>query len=86
MASGYETSNEILDRICKSVRGADSLNALHSCREGHPWNKDNKTCWRNAYGIVRQNYGIAWTDEEFVRKQADRETQRFPLLTKAGAQ
>jgi hypothetical protein len=50
------TDSERLDRIARNEddplgrrqRSADTLNALHACREGHPLGRDNGMKWRNA--------------------------------------
>lgn len=51
--------NERLDKICSNVTRPNTLNALHTCRPGHPWNKDNKTCWRNAAVMTAQ---LSWPE------------------------
>lgn len=54
--------NERLDRICENIGRAQTLNALHACRPGHPLNKDNDFCWRNAQMLVAQLDGFTRRD------------------------
>lgn len=50
-----DETNERLDRICRCYTNPETLNTLHSCRPGHPLNRNNSFCWRNAYWSVMQS-------------------------------
>lgn len=71
--------NVIIDRICKSTTRPDTLNALHACRPGHPWNKDNLYCWRNASSLVAQDrnciFGIGARDRDWLERQSRKEAE-----------
>lgn len=43
---------QYLDYLASHTTSTETLNALHACRPGHPWNKGNTHCWRNAYALV----------------------------------
>ncbi len=69
-------SIEILNRIASKITKPDVLNAIHTCRPGHPLGRDNDWKWRNAHAMVgQQNFtGIAFEDLEWLRKQAGAES------------
>lgn len=61
-----------IDEICQMTTRVSTLNALHACREGHPWN--NEFQWRNAWGAAKQDpnvnmKAIAWLNDK-ARKEA----------------
>ena len=65
-----------LDQICQMTNNPSFLNALHACREGHPWNKPNTNHWRNAWFLACQQPGhkvsseaIAWLKKQAVKWQ-----------------
>ena len=43
-----------LDSICKMITSTELLNALHACREGHPWNKTATRPWYKAWFLAAQ--------------------------------
>lgn len=45
---------EYIDQICREVKSAECLNALHACRDGHPLGTDNPWKFRNALAMVNQ--------------------------------
>jgi len=61
-----------LDRICALVTSAAALNALHACREGHPWNKTTRNPWTNAAFVLggRPSWEIDSTAIDWLRAQA----------------
>ncbi len=63
----------MLDRICSQITEADTLNALHACRPGHPLN--NKFQWRNAYALIcqRPSYEVDGDVVAWLEKQAQKE-------------
>jgi hypothetical protein len=71
-------TNERIDRICECIGKSNTLNALHACRDGHPWNKNNNWCWRNAFWLVKQldytSYSdIPMEDREWLQHMATKE-------------
>lgn len=62
---------EKLDEICGETRKASTLNALHACRPGHPWNKDAKVPFYNAWVMCIQNRDISGKSLAWLRKQAE---------------
>lgn len=61
-----------IDDICQMTTRVSTLNALHACREGHPWN--NPKQWYNAWAAAVQDINIsiaavAWLNDK-ARKEA----------------
>lgn len=69
--------NNRLDTICRQTTAPSVLNALHACRDGHPLNRDNKYCWRNAHSIALRDRGISSRDTDWLASMAKIEWEKF---------
>lgn len=63
--------NERLDEICRETRRASTLNALHACRPGHPFNRDAKVPFYNAWFSALHDRNIACRHIGWLHKQAE---------------
>jgi hypothetical protein len=72
-SSARETDMDI-DTICGMAKSAELRNALHACRDGHPWNKTAKHPFRNAWFMASQrpSYEISSEALRWLEKQADK--------------
>jgi hypothetical protein len=70
--------SEQLDRIASAIRSAETLNAIHACRDGHPLGRDNSRKWRNAHFMVMgrpalERMEIDHADLDWLERQATKE-------------
>lgn len=47
------------------------LNALHACREGHPWNTPGKNHWFNAYYLAQGRMEISYAAKDWLMDKAE---------------
>lgn len=61
-----------LDRICELTSKPEILNALHACRDGHPWNATAERPWHNAALLAQQqpSYVIPCAAVNWLLKQS----------------
>lgn len=65
---------ESLNKICAAMTKAETLNALHACRDGHPLGRVNPFKWRNACALVEQadyfERREIWNEMDWLRNKA----------------
>ncbi len=68
-----------IDRICELTKKPEMLNALHACREGHPWNKSAVNPWLSAWFLCGQQPGYYMPADAtaWLRKQAAARGERL---------
>lgn len=61
-----------INTICLMITNPQLLNALHACREGHPWNKTTQRPWTNAWALAcqRKSYEINGAARDWLKHQA----------------
>ena len=61
-----------IDRICALTQRPETLNALHACRVGHPWNKTALKPWRSAAFMLRAHpsYEMPTTAIDWLNAQS----------------
>lgn len=60
-----------LDDICLMTTRVSTLNALHACREGHPWNNDCQ--WQNAWAAAVQDKNVNVRAINWLNEKARKE-------------
>lgn len=63
-------TDQILDTICNQTKNPTLLNALHACREGHPWNIPGKNHFYNAWFVATQRREINNAELNWLHTQS----------------
>lgn len=79
------SSDDRLSRMCVKVTDHNMLNALNTCRVGHPWGQGNMFKWRNAHAMAVHHastwgLGLDPDDRTWLAEKASQESYDFPPI------
>ncbi len=66
-----------LDKVCEQTMRPSMLNALHACRQGHPFNKGAYRPWYNAFLMAVSHREITAEAIRWLGDKADAETRNL---------